>query len=95
MALSLTQHSGVLTLTADHLILTAGVYGTPEILQCFGIGDPILYHLVGTCAMGVNDDAVCNSEGRVAGLNHVTHRGCVAYVANTACEHEFTQRADW
>lgn len=30
------------TLTSDQLILSAGVYGTPEILQRSGVGDPVL-----------------------------------------------------
>lgn len=30
------------------------------------------YHPVGTCAMGVNDNDVCDVQGRVRGLSHVT-----------------------
>ena len=29
-------------LTADHIVLSAGVYGTPETLQRSGVGDPEL-----------------------------------------------------
>ena len=30
------------------------------------------YHPVGTCAMGLNDDDVCDAKGQVRGLNRVT-----------------------
>ncbi len=40
ITLSISRHGQNETLSADHLILSAGVYGTPEILQRSGVGDP-------------------------------------------------------
>ena len=42
VTLSVSQHSEPVTLKAGHLVLAAGVYGTPEILQRSGVGDPDL-----------------------------------------------------
>lgn len=42
VSLSIIRHGKTETLHADHLILAAGVYGTPEILQRSGIGSPDL-----------------------------------------------------
>ena len=42
VVLSITQNGEALTLSADHLVLSAGVYGTPEILQRSGVGGPDL-----------------------------------------------------
>ena len=40
--LAIIRHGEKITLAAEQLILAAGVYGTPEILQRSGIGDPDL-----------------------------------------------------
>ena len=42
--LSVTRHGESISLKADQLVLSAGVYGTPEILQRSGVGDPDLLH---------------------------------------------------
>ena len=42
VSLSIIRHGETITLKADHLVLAAGVYGTPEILQRSGVGDPQL-----------------------------------------------------
>ena len=42
VSVSIIQNGKPLTLTAEHLVLAAGVYGTPEILQRSGVGDPEL-----------------------------------------------------
>ena len=38
--LSMTRHGQTHNIESDHLVLSAGVYGTPEILQRSGVGDP-------------------------------------------------------
>ncbi|MEM7344325.1 MAG: FAD-dependent oxidoreductase [Chloroflexota bacterium] len=40
--LSILRHGEAMTLSGDHLVVAAGVYGTPEILQRSGVGDPSL-----------------------------------------------------
>lgn len=42
VTLSIIRDNKTATISADQLILSAGVYGTPEILQRSGIGDPAL-----------------------------------------------------
>ena len=34
------------------------------------------YHPVGTCAMGLQDDDVCDANGQVRGLKHVSIADC-------------------
>ena len=40
VVLSITRHGESVSLKANQLVLSAGVYGTPEILQRSGVGDP-------------------------------------------------------
>ncbi len=73
VTLSMVRDDQTCTLTADQLVLSAGVYGTAEILQRSGIGDPELLQQLGIpvqvasvkTGMNLHDHPMVHADRRV------------------------------